>query len=38
MMSRVIIAAPWTIVDVDQLGGAIVDKLAELFDEAPEGG
>ncbi|MEO1137471.1 MAG: cobaltochelatase subunit CobT, partial [Pseudomonadota bacterium] len=22
-----------TIVDVDQLGGAIIDKLAELFDE-----
>lgn len=24
-----------TIVDVDQLGGAIIDKLAELFDEEP---
>ena len=25
-----------TIVDVDQLGGAMVDKLAELFDETPQ--
>ena len=24
-----------TIVDVEQLGGAMVDKLAELFDEEP---
>ena len=26
-----------TIVDVEQLGGAIVEKLAELFDETPAG-
>lgn len=26
-----------TIVDVDQLGGAIIDQLAELFDEEPPG-
>ena len=25
-----------TIVDVEQLGGAMVDKLAELFDDQPE--
>jgi cobaltochelatase CobT len=24
-----------TIVDADQLGGAMIDKLAELFDEKP---
>jgi hypothetical protein len=27
-----------TIVDVEQLGGALVDQLADLFDEEPQGG